>query len=139
MITKPKVKNTTNIANKNVGNVTEYEFKLGINGFYNTLQYFVDNDLPLEKIRYILPNGYSKTKSVPGVALKELKALIRENVPEAVLLPLMPEKTIIKSLQQKGVTAFDEDNSRLTNYEKVQKRNIMDTFSSIFDAIEIEV
>ena len=113
--------------------------KLGVNGFYNTLQYFVDNDLPLEKIRYILPNGYSKTKSVPGVALKELKALIRDNVPEATLLPLMPDKTIIKSLQQKGVTVFDEDVSRLTAYEKSQKRTVMDVMSEIFDSIEFEV
>ena len=113
--------------------------KLGVNGFYNTLQYFVDNDLPLEKIRYILPNGYSKTKSVPSVALKELKALIRDNVPEATLLPLMPDMTIIKSLQQKGVTVFDEDVSRLTAYEKSQKRTVMDVMSEIFDSIEFEV
>ncbi len=112
--------------------------KLGVNGFYNTLQYFVDNDLDLEKIRYILPNGYSKTKSVPGVALRELKKLISENVPQTKLLPLMPEKTIFQSLQQKGVTLFDEDTSALTTYEKAQKRMVMDTLSGIFDAIEIE-
>ena len=112
--------------------------KLGVNGFYNTLQYFVDNDLDLEKIRYILPNSYSKTKSVPGVALRELKKLISENVPQTKLLPLMPEKTIFQSLQQKGVTLFDEDASALTTYEKAQKRIVMDTLSGIFDAIEIE-
>ncbi|MBO5898280.1 MAG: ParA family protein [Clostridia bacterium] len=112
--------------------------KLGINGFYNTLQYFVDNDLPLERIRYILPNGYTKTKAVPGVALKELKKLISENVPHAKLLPLMPEKSIFLSLQQKGVTLFDEDVSLLTTYEKTQKKSVMDTMAGIFDTIEIE-
>ena len=73
------------------------------------------------------------------MALKELKALIRDNVPEATLLPLMPDKTIIKSLQQKGVTVFDEDVSRLTAYEKSQKRTVMDVMSEIFDSIEFEV
>ena len=112
--------------------------KLGVNGFYNALQYFVDNDLPLENIRYILPNGYTKTKAVPGVALKELKKLISENVPHTKLLPLMPEKSIFQSLQQKGVTLFDEDVSRLTTYETSQKKIVMDTMSGIFDSIEIE-
>lgn len=112
--------------------------KLGVNGFYNTLQYFVDNDLPLENIRYVLPNGYSKTKSVPGVALRELKTLIQENVPHTKLLPLMPEKSIFQTLQQKGVTLFDQDTSPLTTYEKAQKRAVMDMVSNIFDAIEID-
>lgn len=110
--------------------------KLGVNGFYNTLQYFVDNDLPLEKIKYILPNGYSKTKSVPGVALEELKKLIAENVPTAKLLPLLPEKTIVQSLQQKGVTLFDSDTKRLTSYERAQKKLMMDQMAAIFDTIE---
>ena len=111
--------------------------KLGVNGFYNTLQYFVDNDLPLENIKYILPNGYSKTKSVPSVALEELKRLIHDNVPFATLLPLMPEKSIFQSLQQKGVTLFDRDTSTLTTYERNQKKIVMGQISEIFDSIEI--
>jgi hypothetical protein len=50
----------------------------------------------------------------------------------------MPEKTVFQSLQQKGVTLFDEDVSRLTTYEKTQKKTVMDIMSGIFDAIEIE-
>lgn len=112
--------------------------KLGVNGFYNTLQYFVDNDLPLERIKYILPNGYSKTKSVPSVALEELKHLIAENVPTATLLPLMSEKSIFQSLQQKGVTLFDTQTKGLTSYERTQKKVVADMMSSLFDAIELE-
>lgn len=114
--------------------------KLGINGFYNTLQYFVDNDIDLQKIRYVLPNGYSKTKSAPGVALGELKALISENVPHTTLLPLMPEKSLFQSLQQKGVTLFDdpagEQVKKLTNYEARQKKNVMEIMGAIFDSID---
>lgn len=114
--------------------------KLGVNGFYNTLQYFVDNDIELEKIRYVLPNGYSKTKSAPGVALGELKGLISENVPHTTLLPLMPEKSLFQSLQQKGVTLFDDNGGdyvkRLTNYELRQKKTVMEIMSAIFDSIE---
>ncbi|MBQ7336958.1 MAG: ParA family protein [Clostridia bacterium] len=114
--------------------------KLGVNGFYNTLQYFVDNDIELEKIRYVLPNSYSKTKSAPGVALGELKALIAENVPHTRLLPLMPEKSLFQSLQQKGVILFDDPASeyakRLSNYEYRQKKNVMEIMSAVFDSIE---
>jgi chromosome partitioning protein len=114
--------------------------KLGINGFYNTLQYFVDNDIALDKIRYVLPNGYSKTKSAPGVALGELKALISDNIPDTTLLPLMPEKSLFQSLQQKGVILFDDNASemvkRLTSYELRQKKTVMEIMSALFDSIE---
>ena len=59
-------------------------------------------------------------------------------LPTVTLLPLMPDKTIIKSLQQKGVTVFDEDVSKLTAYEKSQKRIVMDVMSEIYDSIEME-
>ena len=114
--------------------------KLGINGFYNTLQYFVDNDISLDKIRYVLPNGYSKTKSAPGVALGELKALITDNIPHTTLLPLMPEKSLFQSLQQKGVILFDDNASAqaktLTSYELRQKKTVMEIMSALFDSIE---
>ena len=114
--------------------------KLGINGFYNTLQYFVDNDIALDKIRYVLPNGYSKTKSAPGVALGELKALITDNIPHTTLLPLMPEKSLFQSLQQKGVILFDDNASAqaktLTSYELRQKKTVMEIMSALFDSIE---
>ena len=33
---------------------------LGLQGFSNTIQYFVDTDIDLDKIRYIIPVGYIK-------------------------------------------------------------------------------
>ena len=61
------------------------------------------------------------------MALGELKTLIAENVPHTNLLPLMPEKSLFQSLQQKGVILFDDPASeytkRLTNYEARQKRS----------------
>jgi chromosome partitioning protein len=94
----------------------------------------------LDKIRYVLPNGYSKTKSAPGVALGELKALISDNIPDTTLLPLMPEKSLFQSLQQKGVILFDDNASemvkRLTSYELRQKKTVMEIMSALFDSIE---
>ena len=82
--------------------------KLGINGFYNTLQYFVDSGISLDKIEYILPNGFSKHKAVPQVAYSELVELVKVNVPKAKILPNVPEKTCVKVGQQNGISIFDK-------------------------------
>ena len=46
---------------------------LGLDGYLNTIQYFVDTDIDLGKIKYILPTGYHPVKLAPNKALKELK------------------------------------------------------------------
>lgn len=109
--------------------------KLGVNGFYNTLQYFVDTGLDLNKIRYVLPNGFSKQKSVPAVALEELTALVEEYLDNAQILPCVPEKASIQSLQTKGVSTFDDDIKNLTPYEKLQKKAIWEMLSEFYKII----
>ena len=109
--------------------------KLGVNGFYNTLQYFVDAGLDMNKIKYILPNCFSKIKSVPTVALEELNALVNEHLNDAQILPSIPEKASIQSLQTKGVSVFDDDLKNLTPYEKLQKKIIEEIFTEFYNSL----
>lgn len=109
--------------------------KLGVNGFYNTLQYFVDTGLDLDKIRYVLPNGFSKQRSVPTVALEELTSLVEEYLENTKILSCIPEKSSIQSLQTKGISAFDEDVKNLTPYEKSQKKVIEEILTSFYQII----
>lgn len=111
--------------------------KLGVNGFFNTLQYFVDTGLDLEKIRYILPNGFSKNKSVPGVALEELNGMIKEHLETPVtVLPCMPEKSSIQSLQIKGTSVFDKRGNGLSSYERAQKAILQDIMRELYLQID---
>ncbi|MBO5525944.1 MAG: ParA family protein [Clostridia bacterium] len=111
--------------------------KLGVNGFFNTLQYFVDAGLNSEKIRYILPNGFSKNKSVPSVALEELNGMIKEHLETPVtVLSCMPEKSSIQSLQAKGVSVFDKRGNHLSSYERSQKAILKETMTQLYDQIQ---
>jgi len=112
--------------------------KLGVNGFYNTLQYFIDCSIELEKIKYVLPNGFSKNKLVPAVALEEMRAIAKENVPGAKFLDPVPEKSVIQTLQSKGVAAFDDvkGNKTVSSYVKSQKKEVSELFANLFKKIK---
>jgi len=111
--------------------------KLGVNGFYNTLQYFTDADIELDKIQYVIPNGHSKIKSLPAVALEELKEIATQNLRNAKVLNPVPEKSIIQTLQHKGIVIFDEDVSKLNYYQKSQKKILMDIFTDLYKTAKI--
>lgn len=110
--------------------------KLGVNGFYNTLQYFADCGISFDKIKYILPNGFSKHKSVPNLAYIDLVKMVDENVPTATILPSISEKSCIQAAQHKGVSIFDQDNSGFSSYMRAQKnlteRELRTVFEQIF-------
>lgn len=107
--------------------------KLGVSGFYNTLQYFTDCGLNLGSIKYILPNGFAKNKNVPAVAMEDIITIAKENLPKAKILPALPEKASIQSLQQKGVVVFDSKNLKtLNSYQRQQKKLLMGVFSDLF-------
>ncbi len=110
--------------------------KLGVNGFYNTLQYFVDSGIELEKIKYILPNGFSKHRAVPQVALEELDALIKENTPGAIVLPSMDEKSCIQAVQQRGISVFDKKAGNISSYMRGQKKLVSEKLTTIFRKIK---
>ena len=105
--------------------------KLGVNGFYNTLQYFVDASLDLSKIKFVLPNGFSKIK------LEELKALVGEHLDGVTVLPCVSEKACIQTLQAKGITVFDEveDPKTLTPYEAKQKALVHEFLENLYEEI----
>ena len=81
---------------------------LGLGGFWNTIQYFIDNELDLNAIKYIIPNGYSKNKRAPKVSLDKLKEQVAEFTPEAELLEPLQDRSIVKNIQAEGISAFDD-------------------------------
>jgi chromosome partitioning protein len=110
--------------------------KLGVNGLLNTIQYFTDVEVSFTKVKYVLPNGYSKTKHAPAVALTELERLVKQSMNHAKVLPPFPEKAVIQTLQEKGVSVFDEDISKLSSYERSQKKELVSIFSTLYKAIK---
>ena len=47
---------------------------LGLDGFFNTIQYFYDSDIDVDHIKYIVPNSFSKNRRAPKVSLNKLTA-----------------------------------------------------------------
>jgi chromosome partitioning protein len=111
--------------------------KLGVNGLFNTIQYFTDVEVDFKKIKHVLPNGYSKMKSAPGIALSELESVVKTNLKGVKVLPPFPEKAIIQSLQEKGITVFDADVTSLNPYQKGQKKELIALFSELFTSIKL--
>ena len=109
--------------------------KLGLNGFYNTVQYFVDCGVDTNKIKYILPNGFIKRKSVPVIAMDELKNMADEILEGVEILPSIPEKSVIQVLQHQGVSMFDANVKSLSSYARGQKKDIANEFAGLFDTI----
>ena len=109
--------------------------KLGVNGLLNTIQYFTDVDVSFDKVKYVLPNGYSKTKHAPAIALTELERMVKQSLTKAKVLPPFPEKAVIQTLQEKGVSVFDDEITVLSSYERSQKKELMKTFGDLFQSI----
>jgi len=112
--------------------------KLGVNGLFNTIQYFTDVELQMSKVKYVLPNGFSKIKSAPKIALEDLEAIVHENLKKAMILPAFPEKSIILTLQQNGLSVFDVDVSSLNQYSRKLKKEAIPVFESLFQSINIK-
>jgi chromosome partitioning protein len=55
----------------------------------------------------------------------------------AKVLPPFPEKAIIQTLQEKGVSVFDEDITKLSSYERSQKKELIAVFSELFKTIKL--
>lgn len=110
--------------------------KLGVNGLLNTIQYFTDVEVSFSKVKYVLPNGYSKTKHAPAVALTELERLVKQSISQAKVLTPFPEKAVIQTLQEKGVSVFDQDITSLSSYERSQKKELMTIFTQLYKSIK---
>lgn len=116
--------------------------RLGFSGFKNTIQYFVDNEISIDCIKYILPNGYSHQKRAPKVSLDQLSVEAGELTPSAVILPPLSDLSIIKNLQEKGVSVYDDvdfkNNPDFSRYDKQQYLALREMMDSIFSKIDIK-
>lgn len=109
---------------------------LGLGGFVNTIQYFIDNDLNMDNIRYIVPNGYSRNRRAPKISLDILEAQAKEFTPKALVLPALQEKSIIKNLQSEGISPFDD--TKMSNYyDQAQKEQLAHDLEELFAHILI--
>ena len=107
---------------------------LGLGGFFNSIQYFVDNDIRLDGIKYILPNGYSKNRRAPRISLDKLIEQAKGFTPNATVLPPLQDKSIIKNLQSMGISVYDE--VELNNYDKKAKGMLESELTALFEQIK---
>lgn len=107
---------------------------LGLGGFFNSIQYFVDNDIKLDAIKYIVPNGYSKTKRAPKVSLDKLIEQAKAFTPNAKVLPALADKSIIKNLQSVGVSVYDD--VELSSYDAKAKKLLEAELTGLFEQIK---
>jgi len=107
---------------------------LGLSGFWNTIQYFIDNELSLESIKYIVPNGFSKIKRAPKKSLETLKEQVKEFTPNAKLTDAISDKSIIKNIQAEGISPFDE--IELPPYDKKNKDLLEEELVKIFKELD---
>jgi len=110
---------------------------LGLGGYFNTIQYFVDNDISINGIKYIIPNGYSRNRRAPRISLEKLEMQAIEFTPKAVVLPPLQDKSIIKNLQGEGISPFD-DVKMTTNYDQAAKEALLEDLKELFNQIEIK-
>lgn len=109
---------------------------LGLGGFINTIQYFIDNELDLASIKYVLPNLYVQNRRAPKKSIVTLGKQSQEFTPKAVLLPYFSEKSTVKNLQDKGITPFDD--VALARYDLKEKKKIEDELLDIFSHINLD-
>lgn len=115
---------------------------LGFSGFKNTIQYFVDNDIDISRIKYIQPNSFSNHKRAPKVSLEKLEVESQTLTPNAVILPPLSDLSIIKNLQEKGYSVYDtiewKNNPDFSRYDKTQYETFKDQINGIFANIHME-
>lgn len=108
---------------------------LGLDGFFNTIQYFVDKDINLDNIKYILPNGYCYNRRAPKLSLEKLTVQAKDFTPNAKILPPLVEKSIIKNLQAMGISPFDQ--VELERYDTKERNLLRESLMNLFKEIEL--
>ena len=111
---------------------------LGLQGFSNTIQYFIDSDIELDKIKYIIPVGYIKGRRTPIKCLKDLKEQAKKLTPNAVITTPVKDKAIIKNIQTDGLSIYDEtpivkeklEKFHFKNFEEI-KKDLTDIYKEI--------
>lgn len=108
---------------------------LGLGGFFNTIQFFIDNEIDLDGIKYIMPNGYSKNRRAPRISLDKLQEQAKDFTPNAKVLPALQERSIIKNIQAEGISAFDD--VKLNPYDANGKAILQEELEAIFKEMEL--
>lgn len=112
---------------------------LGLGGFINTIQYFIDNEIDLKGIKYIIPNGYSKNRRAPRISLEQLQSQAVDFTPHAEVVEALAERSIIKNLQAEGISPFDSDeNTVLTSYDLANKQSLKEDLTQLFTTLSID-
>ncbi len=109
---------------------------LGVDGFFNTIQYFIDRDLDLSKIRYIVPNGFSANRRAPKISLEILTNQAKDFTKNAEVLPPLHDKSIIKNLQEKGISVYDD--VELERYDRDQREILRKDLAELFKLINVD-
>jgi chromosome partitioning protein len=113
---------------------------LGLGGFVNTIQYFIDNDLDVDRIKYIVPNGYSKNRRAPKISLEKLIEQAKEFTPSATVITPLQEKSVIKNLQAEGISPFDTGEliADLSYYDLTAKQLLEEDLKELLLSIDIQ-
>ena len=109
---------------------------LGLDGFFNTIQYFVDKDIDLNSIKYVFPNGYSPIRRAPKKALQTLRIQARDFTPKAKVIDPIYEKSIIKNLQEMGASPFD-DKDLGSKYDNKERDKLKASLLEMLKQIEL--
>ena len=109
---------------------------LGLQGYSNTIQYFVDSDIDLNKISYIIPVGYHPIKLAPKRCYEDLKKMAKNVTPDAIVTDPIKEKSVIKNLQAEGVSVFDE-HAMKDKFHQKNRDEIRKDLISIYDSIKL--
>lgn len=109
---------------------------LGLQGYQNTIQYFIDCDIDINKISYIIPIGYHPIKLTPNKCLSQLKNLAKNYTPDAKISLPIKDKSVIKNLQFEGVSVFD-DHQMKDKFHQKNRDEIRDDLESVFKSINL--
>ena len=110
---------------------------LGLDGYLNTIQYFVDTDIDLAKIKYVLPTGYHPIKLAPNKALKELKKQVSTYTPNAKIADPTSDKSIIRNLQADGISVFDNADMPSKFHQK-NRDEVAKELKKMFDNLDLD-
>lgn len=109
---------------------------LDLEGYSNTIQYFVDSDIDLGKIKYIIPIGYHPVKLAPKTCLKQLREMVKTYTPHAVIATPINDKSVIQNLQEEGVSVFDEHQMKDKFHQK-NRDQIRKELTSVYKSLEL--
>lgn len=113
---------------------------LGIDGFINTIQFFVDQDIPISKIQYILPNKFVANRRAPKKSLETLQAQAKEFSKtmelDALILPYFSEKSTVQNIQEQGKTPFDKDELFPYRYDFNEMLKVRKELLGVFKAVD---